>query len=321
MKINHHKHIKKELDELESSLTQSINSDIPLATQVSSYIVKSGGKRIRPTINILIAKALGYRGNKLINLATAIELFHTASLIHDDVVDQSDIRRGITSIHKKWGNAHGVLVGDFVYSKAFQLIASLNNKEIIQSLADSTNKISEGEILQLNLQNAKRIHEKDYFEIIERKTAELFKASAHSAALLTNAKKPLIKASSKFASSLGIAFQLKDDLLDYIGNQKETGKIIGKDYQEGKLTLPLIKAFELSNKEDFLFIERAFEARDPKRLKKVIKIICESGATKEVQKISKKISSKCLEHLDKFPETPYKESLRGIVLSINTRTK
>ena len=150
METNTFKHIKSELDELEVSLKQSISSDIELATEVSSYIVKLGGKRIRPAITILVAKALDYQGNELIELATAIELLHTATLIHDDVVDQSDIRRGKTSINKRWDNAHGILVGDFVYSKAFQLMASFKDKRIIQALADSTNKISEGEVLQLN---------------------------------------------------------------------------------------------------------------------------------------------------------------------------
>ena len=276
--------IKQELIKLEKCLKESISSKVDLATQISSYIVKSGGKRIRPTINILIAKALGYKGNELINLATSIELLHTATLIHDDVVDQSEIRRGKESIHKKWDNAHGVLIGDFVYSKAFQLMASLDNKKIIQILADSTNKISEGEVLQLKFKGSKKIKEKDYFEIIGRKTAELFKAAAHSAAILAKATSEHLNACNEFAFSLGIAFQLKDDLLDYVGYQKETGKIIGKDFEEGKLTLPLIKAFELTNKEDFIFLQDAFKARDFSKFKDVIKIVYKSGAINEVEK-------------------------------------
>jgi len=255
MKADIQSYIKKELNALERNLKLSISSDIKLATEVSSYIVKSGGKRIRPTITILIAKALNYKGKELINLATAIELLHTATLIHDDVVDQSEIRRGKESIQKKWDNAHGVLVGDFVYSKAFQLMASLNNKEIMRTLADSTNKISEGEVLQLNLKGSIVISEKEYFEIIERKTAELFKASAHTAALIAEAKKDLVKLSSEFAFTLGIAFQLRDDLLDYHGNELKTGKSIGKDFLEGKITLPLIRAFNLAKKEDLKIIK------------------------------------------------------------------
>ena len=307
MKTDPQKHIKEDLKELELQLKESISSDVELATEVSSYIVKAGGKRIRPTITILVAKALKYRGKELINLATAIELLHTATLIHDDVVDQSEIRRGKTSIHKKWDNAHGVLVGDFVYSKAFQLMASLKNKRIIQTLANSTNRISEGEVLQLNFLESNNIKETDYFEIIGRKTAELFKASAHTAALLAEAEENFIKISCQFAYALGIVFQLKDDLLDYSGNELKTGKRIGKDFLEGKITLPLIQAFNLASPDDLKIIKKAFESRDKRKLQEVINIIAKSGAVEEVEKITKGYCEKCLILLDKFPHSVYVE--------------
>lgn len=315
------KYIKQELVELELRLKQSISSDIELATEVSSYIVKSGGKRIRPTITILIAKALGYQGKELINLATAIELLHTATLIHDDVVDQSEFRRGKTSIHKRWDNAHGVLVGDFVYSKAFQLMASLKDKKIIQTLADSTNKISEGEVFQLNFQGSKTLKEKDYFEIIGRKTAELFKASAHTAALIAKSNQTLLKLSCEFDYSLGIAFQLRDDLLDYSGKKEKTGKAIGKDFLEGKMTLPLIKALEFSDEVNLNIIKNAFKERNEEKLTEVIHIINKSGAIKEIEKISHKYSSNSLKMLNKFPQTPYRESLQELVLNLKERSK
>ena len=315
------KYIKQELAELELRLKQSISSDIELATEVSSYIVKSGGKRIRPTITILIAKALGYQGKELINLATAIELLHTATLIHDDVVDQSEFRRGKTSIHKRWDNAHGVLVGDFVYSKAFQLMASLKDKKIIQTLADSTNKISEGEVFQLNFQGSKTLKEKDYFEIIGRKTAELFKASAHTAALIAKSNQTLLKLSCEFAYSLGIAFQLRDDLLDYSGKKEKTGKAIGKDFLEGKMTLPLIKALEFSDEVNLNIIKNAFKERNEEKLTEVIHIINKSGAIKEIEKISHKYSSNSLKMLNRFPQTPYRESLQELVLNLKERSK
>ena len=321
MKTDPQKHIKEDLKELELQLKESISSDVELATEVSSYIVKSGGKRIRPTITILIARALNYRGKELINLATAIELLHTATLIHDDVVDQSEIRRGKTSIHKKWDNAHGVLVGDFVYSKAFQLMASLKNTRIIQTLAKSTNRISEGEILQLNFLDSTNIKETDYFEIIGRKTAELFKASAHTAALLAEAEENLIKISCEFAFALGIVFQLRDDLLDYSGNELKTGKRIGKDFLEGKITLPLIQAFNLADPEDLNLIKKAFEARDERKLQEVINIITKSGAVKEVEKITKGYCEKCLILLDKFPHSVYIESLREVVTNLRERSR
>ena len=321
MKTDPQKHIKEDLKELELQLKESISSEVDLATEVSSYIVKSGGKRIRPTITILVARALKYRGKELINLATAIELLHTATLIHDDVVDQSEIRRGKTSIHKKWDNAHGVLVGDFVYSKAFQLMASLKNKRIIQTLANSTNRISEGEVLQLNFLESHNIKETDYFEIIGRKTAELFKASAHTAALLAEAEENFIKISCQFAYALGIVFQLKDDLLDYSGNELKTGKRIGKDFLEGKITLPLIQAFNLASPDDLKIIKKAFESRDKRKLQEVINIIAKSGAVEEVEKITKGYCEKCLIFLDKFPHSIYTESLREVVTNLRERSE
>jgi len=312
-------HINKELLQLERALINSIKSDVDLATEVSFYILKSGGKRVRPTIAILIARALGYKGKELITLSSAIELLHTATLIHDDVVDESDIRRGKKSIHKKWDNAHGVLVGDFVYSKAFQLMASLNNKEIIKTLANSTNKISEGEVLQLKLIESNKLKEEDYYEIIGRKTAELFKASALSAALLSDANNKLVKASGNFAFSLGMVFQLRDDLLDYSGNKEITGKIIGKDFMEGKVTLPLIKAFELSSSKDLEFLHKAFKRRDKNDLNKIIDIFNECGAIEHVEKITEEYSEKCLDFLLNLPDSLFRESLQNIVLSLKKR--
>ena len=321
MKTDPQKHIKEDLKELELQLKESISSDIELATEVSSYIVQSGGKRIRPTITILIARALNYQGNELTKLAAAIELLHTASLIHDDVVDQSELRRGKISIHKKWNNAHGVLVGDFVYSKAFQLMASLKNKQIIQTLADSTNRISEGEVMQLNFLESKSIKEEDYFEIIGRKTAELFKACAHTAALIAEAEENLVKTSCEFAYALGIVFQLTDDLLDYYGDELRTGKKIGKDFLEGKITLPLIKAYDLANTDDLRLLKRAFETRDEGKLYEVINIISRSGAVKEVERVTNEYSEKCLNLLDKFRDSIYKESLRAVVTNLKERSK
>ena len=265
--------IEAELSELEQVLQKSIHSDVELATEVSAYIVNSGGKRIRPTLTVLLAKALNYQGQELINLATSIELLHTATLIHDDVVDQSEIRRGQMSIHNKWDNAHGGLVGDFVYSKAFQLMASLSNKEIIQTLADSTNRISEGEVLQLNFLESSAFEESMYFKIIGRKTAELFKAATVTAAILAGVDERTINTAGEFGFSLGIAFQLRDDLLDYSGKETKTGKKIGKDFLEGKVTLPLIKAIELTKSKESDFLKSAFEKGDRKDLEKVIQII------------------------------------------------
>ena len=311
--------IKAELNELEQVLQKSLDSDVELATEVSSYIVNSGGKRIRPTLTVLIAKALNYQGQELINLASAIELLHTATLIHDDVVDQSEIRRGKKSIHNKWDNAHGVLVGDFVYSKAFQLMASLSDKKIIQTLANSTNRISEGEVLQLNFLESSAFDEDMYFKIIGRKTAELFKASTVTAAILSGVNEATIKTAGEFGFSLGIAFQLRDDLLDYYGKETETGKKIGKDFLEGKVTLPLIKALELAENKETDFLKNAFKEGDTKNLPRVIQIIEKSGALQVVQKETEAYTSKCMNLLYKFSNSIYKKSLEAIVVSLKER--
>jgi len=311
--------IEAELNELEQVLQKSIDSEVELATEVSSYIVNSGGKRIRPTLTVLIAKALNYQGQELINLASAIELLHTATLIHDDVVDQSEIRRGKKSIHNKWDNAHGVLVGDFVYSKAFQLMASLSDKKLIQTLANSTNRISEGEVLQLNFLESSAFDEDMYFKIIGRKTAELFKASTATAAILAGVNKTTIKTASEFGFSLGIAFQLRDDLLDYSGKEIKTGKKIGKDFLEGKVTLPLIKALELAEDKKSDFLKNAFEKGDIKDLPQVTQIIEKSGAIEVVQKETETYTDKCLNLLDKFNNSIYKKSLETIVINLKER--
>ena len=319
MKIKIYDVVSSEMKDLEDSLTQSLSSDIDLATEVSSYLVNSGGKRVRPLVCILTAKAFGYVGEELIQLASAIELLHTATLIHDDVVDESSYRRGKESIHKKWDNAHGVLVGDFVYSKAFQLMASLKNPEIIKILADSTNIISEGEVLQLSLNSKSVISDDDYFEIIGRKTAELFKASSKSGAVLSGASIKEIDSAGDFAYSLGIAFQIQDDLLDYFGNKKLTGKKIGKDFEEGKITLPLLRTIELTSNQNKKNILKLISKKDSSSLSKVIEIIKGSGALKEVQEIYNSYIEDCLSKVSLFPDSIYKIKIQNIVKEVSER--
>lgn len=311
--------IREELGQLEETLISSISSDVNLATEVTKYVVDSGGKRIRPVICILVAKMLNYQGPELIKLASSIELLHTATLIHDDVVDQSSTRRGKDSIHTKWDNAHGVLVGDFVYSKAFQLMASLDNQKIIKILADSTNRISEGEVMQLSLKQKKILSKKNYFEIIDRKTAELFKASAITAGTLSSCNQKEFISLTNFAVSLGMNFQIKDDLLDYFGDEKLTGKKIGKDFEEGKFTLPLIIALPLMTAEKkSLVLETLFEGNETD-FREIIMIIKDTEAIESVEKICKKYSDTCFKELNKFSDSAYKTGLIDIVENINAR--
>ena len=319
MDLKYKKLISKELEDLELKLSESINSDINLATEVSNYLVSSGGKRIRPAICILIAKAFGYEGEDLMRLASSIELLHTATLIHDDVVDQSLVRRGKESIQSKWDNAHGVLVGDFVYSKAFQLMASFDNPEIIRALADSTNRISEGEVLQLSLKDSDGLLEEDYFEIIDRKTAELFKVSAITAGILCSCDEDEIQSLGKFSSNLGIAFQIQDDILDYYGDENLTGKKLGKDFEEGKYTLPVILALKNTSPENRSKLKSLFSTRKQEDFQDVLDILNLANTYEEIQKIFFFYSTICEEELKNVPSNEYRDSLEDIVANLGTR--
>ena len=311
--------ISDELEELELNLINSISSDVQLATEVSRYIVSSGGKRIRPVICILVARALNYPGSELIRLASSIELLHTATLIHDDVVDESLLRRGKESIQTKWDNAHGVLVGDFVYSKAFQLMASFDNPEIIRALANATNRISEGEVLQLSLKNETSLIKKDYFEIIERKTAELFKVSALTAGILSSSSDEQLKSLEKFSTSLGVAFQIQDDILDYYGDESLTGKKLGKDFEEGKFTLPIIIALEELDKENKNNLLSLFKRGGKKDFLKVLDILENGNIFNQMQVIFDLYSKECKKELKKLPNNPYRDALEEIVINLGSR--
>ena len=319
MELIYKKLISNELEELELNISNSISSEIQLATEVSNYIVSSGGKRIRPVICILIAKALNYPGSDLIKLASSIELLHTATLIHDDVVDRSILRRGKESIQIRWDNAHGVLVGDFVYSKAFQLMASFNNPEIIRALANATNRISEGEVLQLSLKNEATLSEKDYFEIIQRKTAELFKVSAVTAGILCSSSDEMVAGLGNFSSSLGTAFQIQDDILDYFGDENLTGKKIGKDFEERKFTLPVIialKNLDNKNRKNFLSL---FEKGNKEDFLEILRILKNGNTFNQMKDIFDLYSKECMKELEKLPNNLYREALEEIVSNLGSR--
>tara|TARA_Y100001970_G_scaffold213354_1_gene260719 strand:+ start:52 stop:1011 length:960 start_codon:yes stop_codon:yes gene_type:complete len=317
--MNHLELIKKELSLLENKLIEFISSEITLATEISEYIVTSGGKRIRPTLCILTGKALSYEEEDLINLSAAIELLHTATLIHDDLVDESLFRRGKKSIQSKWSDAHGVLVGDFVYSKAFQLMASLDKRELIEELANSTNRISEGEVLQLSLKNSQDFSDKNYFDVIGRKTAELFKASVVTAAIAASADEVTINSLQNFSYKLGIAFQIKDDLLDYVGDEGKIGKKLGKDFQEGKITLPIVRAIQLSDEDKQVFLKESILSRNMNKFDEVIKIILNTGALERVKEEEERYIEDCLKDLDILPENEYKDALAHITYSLIDR--
>ncbi|WP_432455944.1 MULTISPECIES: octaprenyl diphosphate synthase [unclassified Agarivorans] len=272
---------------------KELESDVALINQISFYIVNSGGKRIRPLLTVLAARALGDQQQQHIKLAAIIEFIHTSTLLHDDVVDESELRRGKDTANARFGNAASVLVGDFLYSRSFQLMTQLQNLQVMDILADATNVIAEGEVLQLINCNDPDTDEARYFEVIYCKTAKLFEAATRLAAVIGNQDSTIELAMQDYGKYLGTAFQIMDDVLDYTADKAEMGKNVGDDLAEGKPTLPLIYAMEHANPADRELIANAIKhggSRD--QLEPILRILdktkaleyCHSRAAEEAQK-------------------------------------
>ena len=265
--------MKNELDQMNKILVNRLDSNVDLINQMSHYIISSGGKRIRPLLLLLCARATDYDGDYHYSMAVVIELIHTATLLHDDVVDQSTTRRGQETANELWGNAPSVLVGDFLYSRAFEIMVEPNSMEIMKILSKATNQISEGEVLQLlNIKNA-NVTQKEYYRVIERKTACLFKAACQIAGILSNSNQKVIEAMGKFGMHLGNAFQIIDDTLDYESDSNIIGKEVGDDLSEGKVTLPMIYALEKTTKSDNKILTDAIQNADASNINQVVEIL------------------------------------------------
>ncbi len=249
--------IADDLGAVDREIRARLSSDVALIGTVADYIIAAGGKRLRPAVLLLIARALGYRGRASVLLAVVIEFIHTATLLHDDVVDESDLRRGRQTANAQFGNAASVLVGDFLYSRSFQLMVEAGEMRVMQILADATNRIAEGEVLQLMNVHDPSVDERRYLEVVGRKTATLFEAAARIAAVIAQANPELEEAAGRFGAGLGTAFQMIDDVLDYSGNVDDIGKRLGDDLREGKVTLPLIHAMQTANEAQRHLIESA----------------------------------------------------------------
>jgi len=249
--------VREDFEAVDALIIESLNSDIPLVEEISAYIIKAGGKRLRPLLVLLAARASGYKGSEHIKLAVIIEFLHTAMLLHDDVVDNSSLRRGRATANATWGNAASVLVGDFLHSRAFEMMVEIGNLDVMGLLSKATNGIAEGEVQQLMYLRDPEITETIYREVIYRKTALLFEVAAHSGSVLANADETTRRALNHFGKHLGIAFQLMDDLLDYDGTTCDLGKNIGDDLAEGKMTLPLIVALRQGSEQDAALIRSA----------------------------------------------------------------
>ena len=264
--------------EVDQIIASRLDSGVPLIGQVSRYIIAAGGKRLRPALLLLTCGALGYRGEQRFNLAAVVEFIHTATLLHDDVVDDSALRRGNATANETFGNPASVLVGDFLYSRAFQMMVSAQNMRVMQVLADATNVIAEGEVLQLmNMHNA-ALNEAGYLQVIRSKTAKLFEASARVGAILAGSSPAMENACADYGQALGTAFQVIDDVLDYTGDAAVMGKTLGDDLREGKTTLPLIAAMQRGTSSQQAIIREAIETGGMAMLDQVIGIVQSTGA-------------------------------------------
>ncbi|WP_458069975.1 polyprenyl synthetase family protein [Rhodanobacter sp. BL-MT-08] len=267
-----------DMQRVDALIRQRLSSDVVLINQIADHIIASGGKRLRPMLHVLAAGAAGYRGDQHTKLAAIIEFIHTSTLLHDDVVDESDLRRGRKTANALWGNAASVLVGDFLYSRSFQLMVELDDMRIMRILADTTNTIAEGEVLQLlNIGNAD-VNESAYLAVIERKTAVLFAAATELGGILGGLPENQIAALREYGMQLGYAFQIADDLLDYVSDADTLGKNIGDDLAEGKPTLPVIYALEKSSPEQAQSLRHAIEHGGLDSLDRIIAAIRDSGA-------------------------------------------
>jgi octaprenyl-diphosphate synthase len=273
--------------EVDALIRKRLSSQVALIDQISRYIIEAGGKRIRPRLVLLFAQALGFEGPERFELAAVVEFIHTATLLHDDVVDESALRRGRATANAMFGNAASVLVGDFLYSRAFQMMVTINRMRVLEVLADATNVIAEGEVLQLLNMHDPDISVEDYLRVIRFKTAKLFEASARLGAVLAGAPPELEEACAGYGRSLGTAFQLVDDLLDYEGHAEEMGKNVGDDLREGKPTLPLLLAMERATGPERELIRHAVQHGEMQKLPEILSIVRRTGALQATRDAAK----------------------------------
>jgi octaprenyl-diphosphate synthase len=270
--------VAHDMTEVDRVIARKLDSGVPLVGEVARYIISAGGKRLRPVLLLLTCGALGYTGEQRFNLAAVVEFIHTATLLHDDVVDASTLRRGRATANETFGNPASVLVGDFLYSRAFQMMVEANDMRVMQTLADATNVIAEGEVLQLMNMHDASLDEDAYLRVIRSKTAKLFEASARLGAILSGSPPSTEAACASYGQALGTAFQVIDDLLDYDGDSAEMGKNLGDDLREGKATLPLIMAMQLGNDDQRATVRRAIETGSISDLATVMDIVRQTGA-------------------------------------------
>jgi octaprenyl-diphosphate synthase len=301
--------IAADMEAVNTVIRRQLYSDVPLVNQIAEYIISAGGKRIRPVLVLLVANAYGYCGTHHHELAAVIEFIHTATLLHDDVVDESSLRRGRQTANALFGNAASVLVGDFVYSRAFQMMVAVSDMRVMRILADATNVIAEGEVLQLLNMHDPDVSEARYLQVIRSKTAKLFEAAAQLGALIAGAPDTAIDAAAEYGRSLGTAFQLVDDVLDYSGNAADIGKNVGDDLREGKPTLPLIYLMENGSAEQRTLVRACIENGDEQHFDDILAAITSSGALDYTKRKAEKAAQRAAASIAGLPDSQFKDSL------------
>lgn len=298
---------------------ERLDSGVPLVGQVARYIISAGGKRLRPALLLLVCGALGWRGEDRWRLAAVVEFIHTATLLHDDVVDDSSLRRGRATANETFGNPASVLVGDFLYSRAFQMMVDGGNMKIMQILADATNVIAEGEVLQLMNMHDASLDEEGYLRVIRSKTAKLFEASARLAAVLAGSPPATEEACAAYGQALGTAFQVVDDVLDYDGDATEMGKNLGDDLREGKATLPLIIAMQRGTAAQRDAVRHAIEQGAVDQLESIVAIVRETGALDAAREAAGAEARAAMEAVRGLPENKYSQALLQLAAQLLER--
>ncbi len=290
-------------------IRKQLHSDVALVNQIAEYIINAGGKRIRPALVLLMARAHGYTGEHHHSLAAIVEFIHTATLLHDDVVDESSMRRGRETANALFGNAASVLVGDFLYSRAFQMMVDIDSMRVMRILADATNVIAEGEVLQLLNMNDPDVDEARYVQVIRSKTAKLFEAAAELGAVIAGAGEEQIQAAAHYGASLGTAFQLIDDALDYTGNAADIGKNVGDDLREGKPTLPLIWLLQNGSERQRQLVRSCIENGDEQHFDEILAAITQSGAIEYTRQKAEQAAAEASAAISTLEASDFKSSL------------
>lgn len=301
-----------EMQRIDAEIIRQLSSDVVLINQIGHYIISSGGKRLRPMLVAMAANALGYQDKDHITLAAVIEFIHTATLLHDDVVDESDMRRGNETANAVWGNAASVLVGDFLYSRAFEMMVGVNQMRVMDILSHTTNAIAEGEVLQLLNINNPETTEAQYLEVIRRKTARLFEAGTQLGAVLCDASPEIENALANYGLHLGTAFQIMDDILDYTADPEQLGKNLGDDLAEGKPTLPLIHAMDHGNPDQVRLIKQAIQDGDRDAHTNILQIVQKIGSVDYTAQRAREEADKAIDALSIMPDSPYTEAMKQL---------